>query len=682
MTTSRRKKTMMPPEKRPLTRRQAERLSAVSAIQVEAIEDRSIVEIAEKHRFQINPNLLLFRKVCGRVVRKDPATSEMHPVPFATVHVYDTDCNFWLYAPNGWPWVWLHPFGCHKEEIATVHTDECGNFCAFIPWWDIDYILKWRRERICYPDIFVKPRIDDLIPWRDIPRLKPKFKFPPDPEPDPLPFKKLKARLQSIGAHDAIQRLENISWRMEASEPVARLQAELKHPLFESNIRPPTPQSLPEDFDVEPAMQSFAGMKEITDVDRGETPALLAQMDYFLGPFFRCTDIWLPEWTKIIDVPDITFEVTQDVDNDGVEEPIYTEGFFDVRWDSSNLNDPIILQASPIALASAICKQPELQCTDVGILMAGRMPVTGTDGGLYHDRTTGYALRPNKPRPSGSWTGTQSALAAAPYRGTLQLYGCNHRPNAVHYRLLYSYNNGPWVPFAKHSWKVFRWHNGHLTHKLVSPDTNGWYEILPANIDWYPHNLLLNWPTTAYNDGHYRVKMQFGDAAKTVIHETQDVAFRVDNSRPSVGLTVQYRLEGQNNWTAVDAICPVINRPNKEAVHFRVIATMSAQHARSVQVRGSTCGAGGLSLTSAPPAKWEGAGVGIRHWHIDAADNASMVTPDFTLAANSPEGVYSFHLKAWERSFNPAGGDGGYEHDWNYDPADVWRYTAIHIAVF
>ncbi len=680
MTTSKRTPKMVPPEKRPLTKRQAQRLAAVSGIAVEAIEDRTMLDITDKLRFQIDPKLLFFRKVCGRVVKEDPATGEMLPVPFATVHIYDTDCNFWLYAPTGWPWVWLYPFGCSKEEIATVHTDECGNFCAFIPRWDIDYVLQWRRERICFPDIFVRPRIDDLIPWEDIPRVKPKFKFPPDPEPDPMPFEQLKPRLQSIGAYDAIQRIENIALKMEAGEPVKRMQAELKRPLFAASIRPPMPQTLPEGADNEPAMQALSEMTELMAHSREQSQAL-ALMDRFIGPFFRCHDVWLPEWTTVFDVPDITFEVTQDVDNDGDEEPIYTEGFFDVRWDSSNLNDPVILQASTIAQASLTCKTPQLQCTDVGILMAGLMPVTGTDGGLYHDRVTGYALRPNKPRPSGSWTGAQSAPAAAPYHGTLQLYGCNHHPNAVYYRLVYSYNNGPWIPFTTHSWKVHRWDNG-LKSKVISPDATGWYEILPANIDWYPDHLLLNWPTTGYTDGLYNIKMQFGNAAKTVIHETQEVAFRVDNSRPTVGLAVDYRLDGDFVWHPLPAVCAVVHRQNQEAVHFRVTATMSAQHARSAWIWGSSCGAGGLSRTGPVPAKWEVIGPGIRHWHTDAGDNAAVVQPEFTLAAGSPSGVYSFHLKAWERSFNPAGHDGGYEHDWNYDPGPKWRYANFTIAVF
>ena len=39
----------------------------------------------------------------------------------------------------------------------------------------------------------------------------------------------------------------------------------------------------------------------------------------YIGPFFRCFDVWLPEWSLILDVPDITFRVTQDVNNDSTQ---------------------------------------------------------------------------------------------------------------------------------------------------------------------------------------------------------------------------------------------------------------------------------------------------------------------------------------------------------------------------
>jgi hypothetical protein len=38
--------------------------------------------------------------------------------------------------------------------------------------------------------------------------------------------------------------------------------------------------------------------------------------------------VLVPEWVPLVDVPDITFRVTQDVDGDGDEETIYSEGYY------------------------------------------------------------------------------------------------------------------------------------------------------------------------------------------------------------------------------------------------------------------------------------------------------------------------------------------------------------------
>lgn len=74
-------------------------------------------------------------------------------MPWATVHVEDTDCSLFGYFPHGWPWSWFLPLLCRREEIATAVTDACGRFCVWIPRWEIDWILRFRREGICLPDI-------------------------------------------------------------------------------------------------------------------------------------------------------------------------------------------------------------------------------------------------------------------------------------------------------------------------------------------------------------------------------------------------------------------------------------------------------------------------------------------------------------------------------------------------
>src|SRR5262249_8259797 len=128
--------------------------------------------------------------------KKDPVTGIEYPVPYATVHVEDTDCSLLGYFPLKSKWAWYFPFHCRREDIATAKTDECGNFCVWIPRWDIDWVLRFRHERICFPIIFERPSIkdilDELIPERipiPIPQPDPGPIGPrPGPGPDPAPF--------------------------------------------------------------------------------------------------------------------------------------------------------------------------------------------------------------------------------------------------------------------------------------------------------------------------------------------------------------------------------------------------------------------------------------------------------------------------------------------------------------
>jgi hypothetical protein len=78
-------------------------------------------------------------------------------------------------------------------------------------------------------------------------------------------------------------------------------------------------------------------------------------MTKFRGPFRRCIDIVVPEWQVIVDVPDITFRVTQDTNGDGTEETIYAEGFFDVRWNAgaTRIASQPILSGFSLAIGAA-----------------------------------------------------------------------------------------------------------------------------------------------------------------------------------------------------------------------------------------------------------------------------------------------------------------------------------------
>ena len=88
------------PDQQKLTASQAKRLANLTGLDAKALTGVSIAAVLEKYRWTVDFPPLLFRRICGRVVRKDPVTGVEYPVPFATVHVEDTDCGFVWYGPT------------------------------------------------------------------------------------------------------------------------------------------------------------------------------------------------------------------------------------------------------------------------------------------------------------------------------------------------------------------------------------------------------------------------------------------------------------------------------------------------------------------------------------------------------------------------------------------------------
>ena len=199
---------------------------------------------------------------------------------------------------------------------------------------------------------------------------------------------------------------------------------------------------------------------------------------YPIGPFKRCITYYVPEWTLVFDVPDITFRVTQDVDGDGDEEVIYSEGYFDVRWDAGTI-PPVTLVASGLARESQVCEHPPVVCGTVpDIQFGGMMPLTAP----YLDNATGYARRPNRPRPLPPPLILPDATA--PFCQNVNLFGCLVTAGATKYRLVYKYSSdggatfSPEVPFANVEWW---WHpagrpsraRGLRLERLVRPAARG-----------------------------------------------------------------------------------------------------------------------------------------------------------------------------------------------------------------
>ncbi len=383
-----------------------------------------------------------------------------------------------------------------------------------------------------------------------------------------------------------------------------------------------------------------------------------------------------------LDVPDITFRVTQDVNNDGTQETIYSEGYFDVRWNAGPIAD-VTLVASQIAVAGTACDVPDVNCEDTpAIQFVGLMPLVNPPAPAdpYHDAATGYARRPNRPHPSGALVDPPpNPLAEAPYTHVLQLYGCNHAKGAAFYRLRYRFNGGPSVPFTGLSWPLYRVVGGALQTIWPTADASGWYPVLPDGDDWFPPHLLLEWPTNSFQNGLYTVELDLGDGAKNVVATSAPINFRVDNAAPNPAqfTELRWRVAG-GAWSApIELICPVITRPlvggAPADIEFMVSYQVAATHLRSVSLSGGGCGGGNPTLISATST--------AEHWHTSPADNSVANTAIFSLPGAMPQGAYSFNLFAASRAFNPSGGDGGHLADWEYDPVYNYIWPSLPVAV-
>lgn len=668
------------PDQVKLTPRQASRLGAMSDVPAKELANLTVAEISDKFRFRVDPALLFFRKVCGKVVKKDPVTGIDQPVPYATVHVEDTDCSFLGFFPASAKWAWYFPFACHREVIATAKTDECGNFCVWVPRWDIDWIVRFRRERICYPVIFTRPSVrellDELTPHR-----------PPIPDPGPLRpglegdggvvdeldranlFKQVEDRL----GRDVSQVLGRLNAKATFGSSNLALTAALDSPAFDQRVSPPLPKDLrvvgsssSAQLTMDTARSSLAARLKLD-------PDGLSALDLraFIGPFRRCFDVLIPEWVPLVDIPDITFRVTQDTDGNGSEEVIYSEGFFQVRWDAA-VPGPITLQALPNARAGLSCGGDPVPCGNVpAIVLAGRLPVISAP--TLYDAINGYSLRTNRPHPSGNFADPlPNPDAASPFRGAVSLLGCNKTdPKATHYRVRYKYSaNGgatftAFTPFVGLTWPLFRLSGtGTLELHYPSSDAQGWYPIaLPAGPNpFLPQDLLLDWPTYAFANGRYVLVLDLGTGG-VASSSSAEVAFNVDNSAPQGPVTVEWRKVG-GTFAPLLPPCQVVRRGTTPAdLEFRVTLAASALHLRSAQLFAGGCGSGNFVLASGS----------TEHWHTSVADNSVTLQAIFSLSAAAAEGTYSFSAHVASRAFNPNGGDGGHLQvpAWQYDPDDI-----------
>jgi len=675
---------------------QTNRLAKLTGVNAAELKGQSLATLADRFKWVIDPGLFGFRRICGQVVKWDPVAGEDRPVPFATVHVMDTDCDFLGYFPYGLPWAWCFPIFCHQEELATVVTDECGHFCVWVPWFDIDWVIRWRLERHCYPEIFVKPSLREILEHLGALEVAPR----PGPGPDPGPN-----ILKDGGL--TIERIAAVAGRQTAMKLASAVRATrvggktglVKDVLDERAFTLPMPPA----HSAKLRQFQHHRNKAISGLSAAGTREYKLDLNRYVGPFprWRCEWVIEEELVPIIDVPDITFWVTQDVDGDGDQETIYSDGYFDVGWHTGPLSD-ITLHASPMARPSTICDIPPVgDCGEPEILFAGLMPARAP----YIDMATGYGDRPNPPHADAVVRASvfppapsPDTPSTAPFMGTVQLYGCNQLPGGQYYRLLYSYNGAAPVPFTNLSWWLDPFPGpGAPLH--VVPDAQGWYPILADPNAWWPPNELLEWPTSQFPDGRYDITMEIGDAAKAVIFTTPSaVPFLVDNAAPAPQfLTLAWRVAGSTIWNFFpNLICPVVHRPAGPGgpvdIEFRVEYLASMPHLLKVLLTGSGCG-GGTPMElpapdwSDPPTPAMVAGVSqdpYAHWHTGEFDNSVSRAAIFSLSGSALAGAYGFSLSSYSRAFNPSGGDPAdpQSKDWFYDAAWLnWNYQFLPVAV-
>lgn len=639
-------------EKRRLTRRQVDHLAAEAGLEPDALARLTVGDAIKELQFRVDSRLLIHRKICGQVVRINPVTGEKEPVPHATVHVEDTDCRFLGFFPVEDPWWWwLWLVSCERETLAKVTTDECGRFCVLVPRWDIDYVLKLRRRWVCPPR---RPWLTDLLDHLPDPSpIGDPHIGPPVIDPKRVlldrPVRREFAHTSSAERVMTEQRLAPLlgsnTPQLEGPAEVMLGQAppeRLRRPIHELPVAAPLSSAARE--------RAFAVHGEVAERAFRGRP---------VGPFLRCHQVTTLEWSPIIDLPDITFRVTQDIDGDGDEETIYAESFFEVRWDDDS-HEEIELVASTSALSTPACGLAEVACQDVpAILAAGRMPLLEAgDTPAYHDHATGYAVRPNRPKNPPN----PRPDAEAPYARDLQLVGCvDSDDSAAFYRVVYDFGDATGLIFSE------EWvsaadptvvPSGTVT---ISPDAQGWYAIADIQQQLEDH-WLLNWRTARYANGRYDVKLEIADAGKNKIDESAVVPFVIDNARPSVGYQQIYWTQGADggpvDGNLLGVSCPTIVRPDPtQAVRVTVHWSVAAEHYRNAQLSGYGCDGGSLNAVG---------GDALEHWHASVTETGDVWTTTFEIPGGAAPGAYGLTARGWGRGFSPAGATGP-GVDWETD---------------
>ncbi len=689
-------RTQLAPDKAPLTESQATILGSLTGIDASKLKGLSVSEIATQYQWQIDPNFLLFVRVCGQVVKLDPATGNYEPVPFATVYAEETTCSLLGYFPIGPPWAWFFPFLCETHAIAQTTTDPCGNFCIWVPRFIIEWILRFRIERICYLQLFNKPTVASIVAYLQ------GHPIGPDPGPEAqatvslTPNTSLYQKAEQLLGTQVVRQLASVGASQAFGAANPGKQALLARPAFPAGLAPALPKALRVPTAGANAKQHLTAVRSTLATNLGLNAKQLESLNLnnYYGPFLRCYNIIVPEWVPILEVPDISFRVTQDVNGNGTQEVIYNGGPFDVPW--GNVSN-VTLVASPIATSTTNCNTPTVICGNVPSLeYVGLMPLVNPPlpQAPYINATTGFATRPNPPHPGGTLAEAGVPPSTAPYCETLQLYGCTNISKAAYYRLRYTYTPpgsttaSALTPFTGLTWPLYREVGGTLQEQWPVADSSGWYPVINPADGWFPNSMVLEWDTvnSAYNaNGLYTIQLEVANSSKTLLATSAPVGIYVDNSVPVVSYTAIWSFN--SNFSGALPVptddCVVIDRgTTPQDVYVQVTYSVVANHLQSVQVGSGGCDGGAtLYPVATTPAQLAAQLATVQHWYEDAGDNTVSNVATYKIAASQPQGVYSFDVYAASRAFNPAGSDAGPLDDWNYNPTYIWTEPSFAIAI-
>jgi hypothetical protein len=634
-----------------LSERQAGRLAAISRLPIAELKNKTLGELRKANIPRLDLSWLLHRRICGQVVKTDAAGVD-HPVPFATVKVYDTDIGLIGWSPSSLPYTWFSPLYVRRELLRTVTTDECGRFCVSVPRWEIDYYLRWRAERRCYLTWLRWPNVQDVLVANSV---------IPVPHPDPGPLHPLHIDEHVLGHASRVLDAPLVN-RLRAIAPstigdaVAKVTNVLAAPAFMPGVRPPLDAAAKAQL----ATKNLAKFASRLSVK----PELLKHLntEKFYGPFLRCRTVIVPEWTAVLDIPDITFEVLQDVNGDGTQEVIYHEGLFDVRWDAASIPD-VKLHASAIAVTSPLCDGPPggIPAGPPGILFAGNYPLKQSGQPSTYQDDLGFGILCNRPDSDGiPTTPNRYSPANAPFTGSFFLMGDAEAPGATHYRISHQVGGGAAAYLNEGFGPLLKQVGEDLQQLVVSPVAGQWYPIVPRADGWTPVGILA--PVGVAGDSMHTFRLELGASSGGGITPipgslTQPVHVHADTTAPDVSATIQWRHPDISlafqSLSLAD--CPVVNRNGTQRVQFRFTVTVSANHLRDYVIGVAGCGPG-----ATPQLITDGRnGLPVQsvnaqsHWHMSAADNSATVVLHYELAAGAPAGCYHFNVSAQSRAFDP-----------------------------